>query len=127
MNEDYAFRLDDGRNTCLHLACKNRDVDTKRRYEVVESIIDHVGPCLLHEENIYDETALHALLIYNSKENIDLGEVIERSIVAKTQVVERDPKEQGDRKILNFGHTIGHALERYFGYGKSWRHSLHQH
>lgn len=73
MNEDYAFRLDDGRNTCLHLACKNRDVDTKRRYEVVESIIDHVGPCLLHEVNISDETALHTLLVYNPKENIDLG------------------------------------------------------
>lgn len=39
--------------------------------------------------------------------------VIEKSISIKKSIVEKDPKEQGLRKILNFGHTIGHALESY--------------
>ena len=30
----------------------------------------------------------------------------------KKQVVEKDPTEQGDRALLNFGHTIGHAIEK---------------
>ncbi|HEV8513730.1 MAG TPA: 3-dehydroquinate synthase, partial [Cyclobacteriaceae bacterium] len=32
----------------------------------------------------------------------------------KKSVTEKDPREKGLRKILNFGHTIGHALESYF-------------
>lgn len=40
-----------------------------------------------------------------------LEEIIRRSIVFKKSVIERDPKEQNIRKVLNFGHTIGHAIE----------------
>ena len=41
-----------------------------------------------------------------------LEEVIYRSCQIKREVVERDPKEQGERALLNFGHTIGHAIEK---------------
>jgi len=41
-------------------------------------------------------------------------ELIYRSIQIKNEVVTQDPTEQGLRKILNFGHTIGHAIESYF-------------
>ncbi len=40
--------------------------------------------------------------------------VIRQSIVIKSTIVEKDPLEKGLRKILNFGHTIGHALESHF-------------
>ncbi|MBR5429620.1 MAG: 3-dehydroquinate synthase [Firmicutes bacterium] len=40
-----------------------------------------------------------------------LPEIIERSVRIKKAVVEQDEKEQGLRRILNFGHTIGHGLE----------------
>lgn len=40
-------------------------------------------------------------------------ELIYRSIEIKNEVVKADPYEKGLRKILNFGHTIGHALESY--------------
>ena len=39
---------------------------------------------------------------------------INHSIDVKEQVVEEDPQEKGLRKILNFGHTIGHAVERFY-------------
>lgn len=45
-----------------------------------------------------------------------LGPVVERAAAAKIAVVERDPTEQGDRKLLNFGHTLGHAIESALGY-----------
>lgn len=38
-------------------------------------------------------------------------EVIRRSVAIKQDIVAADPNEQGSRKLLNFGHTIGHALE----------------
>ena len=38
-------------------------------------------------------------------------EIIIRSLRFKISVTERDPKEKGLRKVLNFGHTIGHAIE----------------
>lgn len=41
----------------------------------------------------------------------NLETIIERSLKIKKSVVEQDEKEQGLRKILNFGHTIGHGIE----------------
>ena len=41
-----------------------------------------------------------------------LTEVIARCVTFKAGVVERDEKEQGERKLLNLGHTIGHAIEK---------------
>jgi 3-dehydroquinate synthase len=46
-----------------------------------------------------------------------LAPVIARSIELKADVVERDEREAGDRMLLNYGHTIGHALEAAAGYG----------
>ena len=40
--------------------------------------------------------------------------IIEKSVSIKKSVVEKDPKESGMRKILNFGHTIGHAFESHY-------------
>ncbi|HLS94426.1 MAG TPA: 3-dehydroquinate synthase [Sphingobacterium sp.] len=43
----------------------------------------------------------------------DLDDIIFRSVSIKNEVVTQDPTEKGLRKILNFGHTIGHAIEGY--------------
>lgn len=44
----------------------------------------------------------------------DLDELIYESVIIKKNVVEEDPFEDGIRKTLNFGHTLGHAIESYF-------------
>ena len=49
----------------------------------------------------------------------DLGlleAVIALAIAAKMAIVERDPREDGERRVLNLGHTLGHALEAESGY-----------
>ena len=48
----------------------------------------------------------------NDKEPDVLIEMIERSCLIKKAVVEKDPTEKGDRVLLNFGHTLGHAIEK---------------
>lgn len=45
--------------------------------------------------------------------NVDINDVVYHSLQIKKSVVEKDPYEKGLRKILNFGHTIGHAIEAY--------------
>jgi 3-dehydroquinate synthase len=42
--------------------------------------------------------------------------IIERCCAHKARVVERDELEQGERMLLNFGHTLGHAVEKAFHY-----------
>lgn len=44
----------------------------------------------------------------------DLESLIYQSVIIKKNIVEQDPTEKGIRKALNFGHTIGHAIESYF-------------
>ncbi|CAO5177927.1 3-dehydroquinate synthase [Frankia sp. AiPs1] len=49
-----------------------------------------------------------------------LPELIERSIRVKADVVSGDPREAGRREVLNYGHTLGHAIEKVEGF--TWRH-----
>ncbi|UOK41788.1 MULTISPECIES: 3-dehydroquinate synthase [Flavobacterium] len=50
----------------------------------------------------------------NSLSTDDLGVLIHESVEIKNNVVKQDPTENGIRKALNFGHTLGHAIESYF-------------
>ena len=45
---------------------------------------------------------------------LDWGPIIEASVKIKNHIVGEDPFEKGKRKILNFGHTIGHAVESHY-------------
>lgn len=47
-----------------------------------------------------------------------IEEIIEKSIRIKKEVVENDEREKGERKLLNFGHTYGHAYESYYGFDR---------
>jgi|TARA_R100000365_G_C2747884_1_gene78321 3-dehydroquinate synthase len=71
---------------------------------------------------IRDKEYFENLDFQNWKEN-DWKSLISHSVEIKKSVVQEDPKEAGLRKILNFGHTIGHALETHFLDGSN--HLLH--
>ena len=55
----------------------------------------------------------HSIL---EKNPVALREAIKRSIEIKAAIVSRDERESGIRALLNFGHTFGHALEKFFSY-----------
>lgn len=72
------------------------------------------------------DTDLFAQLEENSQKVLDrkfdvLEGVIARCCEIKAEVVALDERESGVRAILNFGHTLGHALEKVIGYGR-WLH-----
>jgi 3-dehydroquinate synthase len=55
----------------------------------------------------------------------DFDNLIYDSIVIKNTIVMQDPTENGIRKALNFGHTLGHAIESYFLENESKKSLLH--
>lgn len=63
----------------------------------------------------YLERQMEKILARDSKA---LAKIIARSCEIKSEIVGEDEKEGGLRAILNFGHTIGHAIEAISGYGK---------
>lgn len=62
---------------------------------------------------IYDQSYWEKVKTINLK-NANWSELVTKSIEIKKEVVKADPFESGLRKILNFGHTLGHAVESYF-------------
>ena len=62
----------------------------------------------------YDIKLWHEIKNSSALFENNLDALIYRSVEIKNEVVTEDPKENGLRKILNFGHTIGHAIESYF-------------
>jgi len=62
----------------------------------------------------YDNDLWNTLKVNSPLEINRLYDIIYRSIEIKNEVVLKDPKEQNLRKILNYGHTVGHAVETYF-------------
>ncbi|MBK9192484.1 MAG: 3-dehydroquinate synthase [Crocinitomicaceae bacterium] len=63
---------------------------------------------------IADVAYWEELSTLNPLENKQLLTLIKKSVSLKSEIVLADFDEKGPRKILNFGHTIGHALESYF-------------
>ncbi|HEY0954328.1 MAG TPA: 3-dehydroquinate synthase [Roseateles sp.] len=76
------------------------------------------GPIADAEFLDWIEANLDALL---ARDKAALAHAVRRSCEIKADVVGQDEREQGLRAILNFGHTIGHAIEAGMGYGE-WLH-----
>ena len=60
---------------------------------------------------LFEEPELQRLEKKINRSDTDLAKIIFQCCLIKTQIVEEDEKDKGYRHILNFGHTIGHALE----------------
>jgi len=84
-------------------------LDTLPQNEMVSGFAE-----MLKHGLIYDKTYWNTLTHLEKLDLSDLDQLIYDSIIIKNKIVTSDPKEQGLRKILNFGHTLGHAIESYF-------------
>ena len=63
---------------------------------------------------IYDKLYWEKFTQLNQQNAEDLDTLIYESVLIKNAIVTQDPTENGIRKALNFGHTLGHAIESYF-------------
>jgi 3-dehydroquinate synthase len=69
---------------------------------------------LIADRNLFDQ--IETLLPDLNPHHPELESIISRCVEIKADVVAADERESGLRKILNFGHTLGHALESYTNY-----------
>ncbi|MEY4084879.1 MAG: hypothetical protein RL074_666 [Bacteroidota bacterium] len=63
---------------------------------------------------IFDKHYWEQFLDISTIDFSDLDQLIHRSVAIKNEIVMQDPTEKNIRKALNFGHTLGHAIESYF-------------
>jgi 3-dehydroquinate synthase len=86
-----------------------RYLETVTEREIRSGLAEIIKYGLSYDIKIWDE--INSFKKFNIK---NISTLIHRSIEIKNEVVTEDPKENGLRKILNFGHTLGHAIESYF-------------
>lgn len=86
-----------------------KTLDERQFYSGFAEVMKHG----LIKDAMFYEWLLDNLYEIQDREPEILEEMVMRSCMIKKLVVEKDPKELGDRALLNFGHTIGHAIEKY--------------
>ncbi len=84
-------------------------LETVSKRELHSGLAEIIKYGLTYDTALWNSIRKHTDIFDNS-----LDHIIHRSIEIKNEVVLKDPKENGLRKVLNFGHTIGHAIESYF-------------
>jgi 3-dehydroquinate synthase len=82
--------------------------DTLSDEELRSGYAEIIKHCLIRDANMFYE------ITKKPYEKLDLFTLTKHSVKIKDWVVEEDPTEKGLRKILNFGHTVGHAIESFY-------------
>jgi len=82
-------------------------IDTLSIQQKKSGFAEIIKHCLIRDEQEWN------VIRQESFKELDLSKLIAHSVAIKEAVVLEDPKEAGLRKILNFGHTLGHAIETY--------------
>jgi len=85
----------------------------KRDYK--SGLAEIVKSAIIKDENFFNELEKNVEKVKDPTSDI-IEHIIARSVQLKTEIVEMDYKENGLRMILNYGHTIGHALEKNSGF-----------
>lgn len=84
-------------------------LDTLPQRELISGYGEVLKHCLIADRSRWE----HLTQVQNIGD-LDWDSLIADSVRVKLAIVTEDPYEKGPRKALNFGHTIGHALESYF-------------
>jgi 3-dehydroquinate synthase len=93
--------------------CDLTALETLPRHDLVSGLAEVIKVGFTHDPRILE-------LIEADGPDAHLQELIERAIAVKARVVADDLTEQGGRETLNYGHTLGHAIEKVEDY--RWRH-----
>lgn len=84
--------------------------------EWLSGLAEVAKTAVLDGEEFMEWLDANASAVLARKESV-VTEIVRRCVVFKAGVVARDEKEEGPRECLNYGHTLGHAIEKELGYG----------
>ena len=79
--------------------------------EVRTGMAEVIKAGIIADEELFSKLELTPLAELTKNPDL-LGEVVYRAIKVKADIVERDEREHGDRRKLNLGHTLAHAIEK---------------
>ena len=81
--------------------------------EWVNGFAEVIKHAAIKDATMFRELEKNTLAKYQ-KDKTALARLIRRNVAIKSAVVEKDEFEKGDRRLLNFGHTLGHAIENLY-------------
>ncbi|MCR5276377.1 MAG: 3-dehydroquinate synthase [Bacteroidales bacterium] len=84
-----------------------RTLDTLPRRDFISGAAEMLKTFIIADETRYEE----AVLAIRTQDSSKIGELIEAAAEIKAKIVRKDETEQGLRRVLNLGHTYGHAIE----------------
>lgn len=82
--------------------------------EWVNGFAEVIKHAAIRDASMFGFLKTHKLSVFK-KDKVLLHQLIMRNAMIKIKVVQQDEFEKGDRKLLNFGHTLGHAIENMLG------------
>ena len=88
--------------------CDYKTFDTLPQEEILNGVAEAVKSAMIMEQGLIDRIQAY-----------DYEYVIERCVSIKKSIVEADERDTGMRQLLNFGHTVGHSLEKLSSYNIS--------
>ncbi|MCD8049398.1 MAG: 3-dehydroquinate synthase [Clostridia bacterium] len=88
-------------------------IDTK----TLETLPEREVACGMAEIIKYAAIRDYEMGVKLMRGDYEIEEIIRNCCAIKAHIVENDERDTGERMLLNFGHTLGHAVENYFGYG----------
>jgi 3-dehydroquinate synthase len=79
--------------------------------EIVSAYSEIIKHGLINDKEYFKNLADN---FFGNKNNLVINSLVQKSIVIKNKIVQSDFSEKSHRKLLNFGHTIGHAIESFY-------------
>ncbi|MGX8727962.1 MAG: 3-dehydroquinate synthase [Lachnospiraceae bacterium] len=95
---------------CVYAVPKTLETLSKR--EFASGMGEVIKTALLGDESFF-EWLLENMYEIDEREPKTIREMVRKAASIKERIVSEDPKEKGLRRILNLGHTLGHAIEKY--------------
>jgi shikimate kinase / 3-dehydroquinate synthase len=84
--------------------------------EVRNGMAEVIKHGIIGDAALFEECAQGRKALGPGTSSPEWGDMISRAVAVKVRILLQDPYERGSRAILNFGHTVGHALEQASGY-----------
>ena len=91
---------------------------TLPKREIFSGLAEVVKCGLIYDREFFDFLVENWNEINSQRNDSKVEQIIQRCAEIKAEIVAQDERESGLRRILNFGHTIGHAIEKTLGFGK---------
>jgi len=88
-------------------------VNSLPQQEWQDGFAEIIKHACIKSASMFKELQIRDLNYYQKKKK-ELCRLVQQNALLKTKIVQQDELEQGDRKLLNFGHTYGHAIETQY-------------